>query len=221
MNRHTEKIKIMDKHHVVKQGECFSSIAKENGFLEKTLWEHPSNAALREKRKNPNILLPDDIVVIPDMKLKEYDGATEQKHNFQLHADKVKLELRLLRNDQPRANTKFRLKIGSDVVDSQTDDDGWLRTPISATIKTGKLVLHPENSNEEEYELLIGHLDPLEEDSGVVKRLDNLGFLIGASGDLTEERKNALANFQRKNELPQTADADQTTREKLKQMHGS
>ena len=105
------------------KGECFSSIAMENGFLEKTLWNHPSNATLREKRKNPNILQPDDEIVIPDMELREYDAATEEKHVFLLYSDKVKLELRLLRNDKPRANVKYRLKIGGEVIDSQTDGD--------------------------------------------------------------------------------------------------
>ena len=114
----------METEHTVKQGDCFSSIAKENGFLEKTLWEHPSNAALREKRKNPNILLPDDKIVIPDMELNEYDAATEQKHIYQLKADEVKLQLRLLREDKPRANIKYRLKIKSNVINSQTDGDG-------------------------------------------------------------------------------------------------
>ena len=203
------------------KGECFSSIAMENGFLEKTLWNHPSNATLREKRKNPNILQPDDEIVIPDMELREYDAATEEKHVFLLYSDKVKLELRLLRNDKPRANVKYRLKIGGEIIDSQTDGDGWLRKPTSATIKTAKLLVPADDSSEEEYELLIGHLDPLEESSGVEKRLDNLGFLIGSSEKQTENLKSALTNFQRKNELTQTADADQATKEKLKQMHGS
>lgn len=206
----------MDKNHIVKQGECFSSIAKENGFLEKTLWEHPSNAALREKRKNPNILLPDDEIVIPYMELNEYDAATEQKHTYQLKADKVKLQLRLLREDKPRANTKYRLKIKSDVINSQTDGDGWIRTSIPATIKTAKLILMPDNSNEEEYELLIGHLDPLEENPGVAKRLDNLGFLIGSSENKDGELKSALAKFQHKNDLSKTGEGDQNTLNKLK-----
>lgn len=211
----------MATEHTVKQGECFSSIAKENGFLEKTLWEHPSNAALRERRKNPNILLPNDIVVIPDMEIMGYDGATEKKHIFQLKSDRVKLQLRLLRNDQPRANVKFRLKIGNETIDSQTDGDGWLRTPISATIKTAKLLVLADDSSEEEYELLIGHLDPLEESSGVAERLDNLGLLIGSSGKQEENLKSALTNFQRKNELSKTGEADKITVEKLKQLHGS
>ena len=78
-----------------------------------------------------------------------------------------------------------------------------------------------DDSSEEEYELLIGHLDPLEENSGVVKRLDNLGFIIGSSKKEEENLKFALTNFQRENKLNQTADADQMTKDKLKHRHGS
>lgn len=211
----------MEKDHIVKQGECFSSIAKEHGFLIKTLWEYSSNAALREKRKNPNVLLPGDKVVIPDMKLSEYDAATEQKHTYQLKADKVKLQLRLLREDKPQARVNYRLQIGGEVMNSQTDGDGWIRTSISAATKTAKLILSPDTSNEEEYELLIGHLDPLEETAGVIKRLDNLGFLIGSNENKDDELKSALAKFQDKNDLPKTGEGDQNTLDKLKQMHGS
>ena len=211
----------MDKNHIVKQGECFSSIAKKYGFLEKTLWEHSSNAALREKRKNPNILLPNDEVVITDMELNEYDAATEQKHTYQLKADKVKLQLRLLREEKPRAGINYRLQIGGETINSQTDGDGWIRTSIPAAIKTAKLVLLPDNSSEEEYELLIGHLDPLEENQGVIKRLDNLGFFIGSTENKDDELKSALAKFQHKNDLSKTGESDKNTLDKLKQMHGS
>ena len=79
----------------------------------------------------------------------------------------------------------------------------------------------PDNSNEEEYELLIGHLDPLEENPGVIKRLDNLGFLIGSSENKDGELKSALAQFQHQNDLSKTGEGDRNTLDKLKLMHGS
>ncbi len=38
-------------------GQSTASIAKANGFFWKTVWEHGENAALKEKRKDPNVLL--------------------------------------------------------------------------------------------------------------------------------------------------------------------
>jgi len=47
--------------HTVAQGEHLSGIAAKYGFQKvATIWEHPDNAGLKSKRKNPHILLPGD-----------------------------------------------------------------------------------------------------------------------------------------------------------------
>lgn len=43
--------------YVVQKGDCLSSIAFGFGFLPDTLLNHPANAGLKQKRKDPNILL--------------------------------------------------------------------------------------------------------------------------------------------------------------------
>ena len=43
----------MSTTHVVSQGDCIVTIAKQYGFLKwQTLWDHPKNAGLKAKRKN-------------------------------------------------------------------------------------------------------------------------------------------------------------------------
>ena len=83
----------MATEHIVEQGDCFSSIAKEYGFLEETLWNHPANAALKEKRTNPNVLLPGDIITIPDRVSGEERTSTERKHVYKNKSGKVELQL--------------------------------------------------------------------------------------------------------------------------------
>ena len=83
----------MAEEHTVAQDECFSSIAKEYGFLEKTLWNHPANAPLKEKRKIPNVLLLGDVVVIPDRASGEENASTEQKHIFKARGEKTEIRL--------------------------------------------------------------------------------------------------------------------------------
>jgi hypothetical protein len=97
--------------HVAQQGDCFSSIAKKYGFLEKTLWDHPSNSELKNKRNNPNVLFPGDPVNIPDIELKEYPAPTENKHIFEVKREKIVFSLQVLKNDQPVANEDYVLTV--------------------------------------------------------------------------------------------------------------
>ena len=212
----------METKHTVEQGECFSSIAKEYGFLEKMLWNYPANAELKAKRKNSNVLMPNDIITIPDKDSGEEQASTEQKHVYKVKEERVKLQIHFLRKDEPRAGIKFSLIVGGQIIESKTDGDGWLREKIPAAAKTAKLLLIPGTKDEEEYELLLGHLDPIEEDSGVNGRLSNLGFFFGSDEDQDEEAvKYALEGFQNKNGLTQTGEADAATINKLKQIYSS
>ena len=52
------------KKYTVKQGDCITSIAFNKGFYEKTIWDHPDNAKLKNDRKDMKILQPGDKVVI-------------------------------------------------------------------------------------------------------------------------------------------------------------
>ena len=210
----------MAEEYTVAQGECFSSIAKEYGFLEKTLWNHSANAALKAKRKNPNVLLPGDVVVIPDRDSGEESASTEQKHVFKAKDERVKLQLRILRGDKPRAGIKFTLIVDGRVTESETDGDGWIREKISAVAKTGKLILLPGTEGEEQHELLLGSLDPIEEESGIVERLQNLGYFFASHQIEDDTLELALEKFQVKNNLERTGKVDAATREKIKQMHG-
>ena len=72
----------MPINHQVKQGDCISSIAFENGFFPDTIWNHPSNAELKKKREDPHVLLPGDMVFIPDKRPKEVSEPTNQVHKF-------------------------------------------------------------------------------------------------------------------------------------------
>ena len=218
-----EKLFMADKKYVVKQGDCFSVIAKKHGFLLKTLWEHPPNAPLKQKRKSPNILHPGDVIYIPETTIREVDGSTEVKHVFRVEADKTDLQLRLLREDEPRSNVNFSLQIGRKTIEAITDSDGSINEKnIPADAKTAKLILQPGTEEAEEYELLLGHLDPLEENSGVADRLQNLGFCFGFDEDEDDEAlKYAVEGFQNKYELPETGAVDAATLDKLKQIHGS
>ena len=51
--------------HVVKQGECLSSIAHACGFASyKPVYEHADNADFRKKRPDPAVIFPGDEIAI-------------------------------------------------------------------------------------------------------------------------------------------------------------
>ena len=86
------------KRHQVKQGDCISSIAEENGFFWETVWNHPENKELKELREDPNILFPGDIVFVPDIRPKEVSEPTNQVHKYQVKNAPAKLTLRILKD---------------------------------------------------------------------------------------------------------------------------
>ena len=58
--------------HTVEKGECMTSISRQYGFADyHTVYDHPQNKGLKDKRKNPNMLFPGDEVFIPEHEPKE------------------------------------------------------------------------------------------------------------------------------------------------------
>jgi hypothetical protein len=83
----------VDMKHTVRQGECIDSIAFEHGFFVDTLWNYVQNRALKQLRKDPNILQPGDIVMIPERTLRKESCITEKKHTFKRKGVPAKLRL--------------------------------------------------------------------------------------------------------------------------------
>jgi N-acetylmuramoyl-L-alanine amidase len=209
----------MAENYQVKQGECISSIAYEKGFFPDTIWDHPSNKELKERRKDPNILRPGDVVHVPDKRIKELSEPTNQVYKYRVKNVPAKLSLRLLFDGEPRRNEPFNLEVNGEIKNGTTDSDGNLTAFIPPNAKTGKLTI---GSGERfmEYQLELGRLDPSSEISGAQKRLNNLGFHSGqADGQLNEDTKKALAAFQAFSGIAVTGELDDATKGKLRQEH--
>lgn len=211
----------MPTRHRVRAGECLSSIAARYGFFADTLWRHPENAELRDKRRNPNALLADeDVVFIPDLRAKDEERETGRRHRFRRRGVPERLRLRFLdRNGEPRAGLAYRLEIAGREHTGQTDADGWVIHSIPPDARSGRLIL---GDGEEEMELALGHVPPIEVDAGVVTRLHNLGYLDDEDeGEVEGILQIAIADFQEDAGLPRTGALDAATRAALDRAHES
>src|SRR5690242_6075379 len=111
----------------IQQGDCLSNVAKRHGVEWKTIWDHAQNKALREKRKDPNILFPGDVLYIPDRELRWEQAKTTARHVFVVKPPKVKVRLRILEEGKPVSGAPFTLSVdGVEIKSGSTDGGGIL-----------------------------------------------------------------------------------------------
>lgn len=212
----------MPEEHKVRQGDCLSSIAARYGHRPETIWDDSANSELKRLRKDPEVLFPGDVLVIPDLRRREESGATDQRHRFRRKGVVTKLKLQLLDEEhEPRADVAYSLNIDGDIRSDRTDGEGFIEEVIPPGAERVALRVG-EGDDAEEYELHLGNIDPVEEDSGVQQRLKNLGYDCGRSdGQFDDDTRSMVRAFQKQQKLDETGDADDKTRSKLKQVHGS
>jgi len=210
----------MAENYRVKQGDCISSIAFEKGFFPDTIWNHPDNKDLKEKRKDMNVLLPGDMVFIPDRRLKEISEPTNQVYKYKCKNIPAMLMLELLDAGDPIKNAAYRFEIEGKSFEGKTDSQGRIRIPLIPNARKA-LLLVEDGARRFEYELDLGHLDPVEEVIGFKKRLKNLGYEPGSlNTDLGLDLAKAIRCFEADNKLDQTGEMSDSNRKKLVEIYG-
>lgn len=209
----------------VEQGDCISSIVQEHGLFWEEIWNHPGNTELRRKRKDPNLLLPGDMVFLPDKEVKEVPASVETRHRFRRKGVPAYLRLRLVdTEEEPRRNLRYVLNIDGNLHSGTTDEQGHIDQTIAPNARKAILTIiaEDEGAENEEYEILLGHVDPISEASGVDQRLRNLGYLVNSPDeDPDEARRQALMAFQARRQSEQTGECDDATRQQLENFHSS
>lgn len=204
--------------HIVKQGECIESIAFEHGLFWETVWNDSQNAELKQKRKDPNVLLPGDEVFITDKREKTESCATEKRHRFRKKGVPAKVVIRFEIDGEQRADEPYFVVIDGIRSNGRTDDEGMVKLFISPGAKKGRITF-PES--ERQYDLILGGLDPISELSGVQGRLMDLGFFPGpVDNKMSPELIEAVRTFQEKNDLKATGTLDDDTRQTIDKVFG-
>lgn len=207
----------MSQKYKADQGDCVASIAFANGHLWETIWQDSTNEELRDNRTEAHILLPGDVVSIPDIQPKQALRAIDQRHTFKRKGVPEYLNLQLLDAGMPRTGLQYTVAIDDEApVEGTTDGDGMIKLPISPAAKMAKLRI----SDVECYEIQLGYLDPASTESGARQRLVNLG-LLGSSDAPREAFENALADFKDRYQLTSSSELlDSDTQQRLKEIHG-
>ncbi len=210
--------------HVAAEGECLISIAKAKGFTRwETIYYHEGNAALRKTRPDPKQLAAGDKVFIPEPGSREVLCETGREHVFQLKRP-PQTEVRLVlehTEGEPMASVSYSLVVklpdgSTDERSGQTDAEGVLAELVPADATEAELTLKPEGAEPLVWQLKIGDLDPLAEDTGVQDRLRNLGFDLGdEDGSHGPKTALALRAFQESCGLEPTGTADPETLRRL------
>jgi Putative peptidoglycan binding domain len=215
----------MAGNYRVKQGDHLCSIAKGFGFSEiDTIWNDPNNAQLKQQRGNPNVLAPGDQLYIPDRELRIEPCSTDLKHKFVAH--KPALKLRLVLEDlyeKPIANASCDLVLDGQLIEITTDAAGRIEQPIGPDTKGGVVIVHDAQTpyQDDQIAFKIGYLDPVDQVSGQVGRLENLGYNPGDGTPGTADQfESAVEEFQCDNSLNVDGICGPDTQAKLKQIHG-
>ncbi|APR80248.1 Hypothetical protein A7982_05595 [Minicystis rosea] len=217
------------REHTVKQGECLYTIAHEHRYEWKALWDHPKNADLKARRGDPFTLAPGDVVHIPDPEPARFTRATGATYRFRVKRDAAKLSLQLLDHEgMPRKDVPYEIEIEGQKIpgEHRTNGEGRLQHDIATTARRGRLRVLPAGRAAEEYDLMVGALDPIEEVSGKLRgvqgRLASLGFYDGPLDDtMNDDTIYALQSFQASRGLLPTGELSDETRNELTMAHGA
>ena len=207
--------------YVVQPGDSLGSIAAGHGHFWQTLWDLPENAALRELRKHPHILLPGDRLTIPPLRMVARPCVTGAVHRFKRRGIPARIRFTLRTTDgTPLKGKKYELVVADAKYEGVTDDDGSLVQFVDTAARTGNLTFwiaeegYPETVTKK---IRVGELSPVETLAGARARLQGLGYLCADESTF----RDSLLAFQRKHELPENTHLDAATAGKLREEYGS
>ena len=186
--------------HQVVAGECADSIAAAYGMPTAKVWEHPENAALREKRSKRDELLSGDQVFVPPPETKSEPVRTETATVFVMKRPMRVLRLKLVKSVpqkpvsaamlppntfentvqplptlEPWADAPVVVNAGSYSWEGKADGEGKVTFEVPLQFQEAVLTIAPDTEEESKRQLQFGMMDPIEEMTGVTQRLANLG----------------------------------------------
>lgn len=206
--------------YVVRSGDHLDLIAHRHGLRAQDIWDHPKNADLKKRRGNPNILCCGDVLYLPETQTPWAPVSVGGNHRFQAAVPGTRLSVTFAVGGRPLAAKKCVVRGMPPPNEFTTDGSGKLEVTLPLTVQT-VVVDFPDVPMARR--IRVGHLDPVDEPSGVMQRLQNLGYASSRSAvDLSNPASLAplLRRFQQDSGLEPTGTLDSDTRDALEKAHG-
>lgn len=214
------------KPYIVRQGDYFTKLAHTRGFDADKIWNDPKNEDLKKKRASMDTLEPGDIVWIPDEprpRLPVHGGIV---NHYIARIPKVPVNLRLQVGGKILDKEPYVIRgLGPKPIEGATDDKGFLSTAVHVNVREIEVFLPDRNRT---LRVRVGDMDPINELSGLQKRLTHLGFYVPTKTgtenfDALDPHQiiSALRAFQAAKKIAVTGKLDDDTRKALIAASGS
>jgi Putative peptidoglycan binding domain len=206
--------------YVVRDGDYLTKLAVARGATVDAVWNDPANARLKALRNNPDLLQPGDVLYLPAEKRKWISVANGENAIIQANVPTVAIRLVLHQEGDDGKNLlagmKYRIEGLPIAAEGTLNDEGLISIDVPVLIPLVFIVIDEAGLR---YPVRVGAMDPVEESSGLRKRLIHLGYFHdGLGGD--QNVTSALKAFQAAQGIEVTGTPDEATRKALLDAHG-
>ncbi len=214
------------KPYIVRQGDYLTKLGHLKGFDAAKAWADSANDDIRKKRSSMDTLEPGDIVYIPDVAPKQIPIHGGIVNHYIARIPKVPVNLKLQVGGTVLQKEPVVIRgIGPKPVESATDENGILTTSVKVHVREIEVELPQRNRT---LRVRVGDMDPINELSGLQKRLTHLGFYVPTKTgtenfDALDPAQilSALKAFQASKKLKVTGKLDDDTKKALIAASGS
>jgi hypothetical protein len=160
--------------YVIKRGDFLALLAHQFGFDADTVWNDPANDDLRKIRTDPNILAPTDVLYIPDPPDEPVTHALTMGSTNSFTVTVPTMNVTFVFADPSCASQPYTVQELPDLTGMSSDSSGSITftTPIDIGMFTVEFTGAGLS-----FTCGVGYLDPINTFSGVIQRLQNLGYL--------------------------------------------
>lgn len=210
--------------YVIKQGDYVAKLAAMYGFDAAAVWSDASNKELRDKREDPNILAPGDVLRFARAEPPGRPIRKASVNRYSVTIPKTKVSVIFVEGDRGLANEAYLLEGLGKPLEGTTDAAGTVTFDAPVHVREVALTFKERGVT---YPVRIGNMDPIEEPSGQRKRLQQLGYYdefdgnAAGSADDASRLAEAIGAFQAAMGRPVTGIPDQATSDALRKEQGS